>query len=91
MAAYRGDENNDTALPRLAELSQIPTDQQLSEFAGNLLKEDPSVAGSRQWEKLMIDLGFSAGDIFRHKVQNPYNEWAQCFYALVQWKQRQYT
>ena len=53
MAAYRGDENNDTALPRLAELSQIPTDQQLSEFAGNLLKEDPSVAGSRQWEKTM--------------------------------------
>ena len=90
MAAYRGDENNDTALPRLAELSQIPTDQQLSEFAGNLLKEDPLVAGSRQWEKLMINLGSSAGDIFRHKVQNPYNEWAPCFYALVQWKQRQY-
>ena len=65
MAVYRGSENNDTALPRLAELSQIPTEQQLSQFAGNLLKEDPS----RQWEKLMINLGSSAGDIFRHKVQ----------------------
>ena len=87
MAAYRGDENNDTALPRLAELSQIPTDQQLSEFAGNLLKEDPLVAGSRQWEKFMINQGSSG----TRSSQNPYNEWAQCFYALVQWKQRQYT
>ena len=90
MAVYRGSENKGTMLPRLADLSQIPTEQQLSQFAGNLLKEDPSVAGSRQWENLMINLGFSAGDIYRHKVQNLYNEWAQSFYTLVQWKQRQY-
>mgnify|MGYP005715045067 CR=1 FL=1 len=69
MAVYRGSENEGTMLPRLADLSQIPTEQQLSQFAGNLLKEDPLVAGSRQWEKLMINLGSSAGDIFRHKVQ----------------------
>jgi hypothetical protein len=40
MPAYRGSENNGTALLRLTDLSQIPTEL-LSQFAGNLLKEEP--------------------------------------------------
>ena len=31
----------------------------------------------------MVNLGFSAGDIFRYKVHNPYNEWAQFILTIA--------
>ena len=60
----------------------LPTQLQLSRFATNLLNEP--------WEKVLISLGLSKGDIYKHKEENRYNAWAQCYYSLVQWKQRRY-
>lgn len=72
------------SLPRLAHLSSRLTERQLGELASRLLKE-PTVG---PWEDLVLKLGLSEADVYKHKVNNMYNKWSQCFGALVQWRRR---
>ena len=73
-------------------ISSMVTEKELAELASHLIKAcDNSTSGVRQpWEKVVSALGSSEGDIYKHKEENKYNLWAQCFNALVQWKRRQY-
>ena len=73
--------------------SLIPTDVQLSQLANNLVKRHGcSAIGVTEsvWMALVSTLGLSKADIFRHREENRYNEWGQCFYALIRWKQREF-
>ena len=78
-------------LSRLDYLASEVTERQLSELASNLVKEnDETLMELLPWEELVKALGLSNADVYRHKEENKYNPWAQCFNALVQWKYRYY-
>ena len=74
---------------RLMYLASEVTERQLAELAGNLVKEQDE-SKTKPWEELLISLGLSSADLFRHKEENRFNVWGMCFYALVQWKRRYY-
>ena len=68
---------------------------QLSQLAHNLLKHRcRSVKGEactkKPWEKVVLALGSSKADVYKHKEENKYNDWAQCFNALIQWQRHFY-
>ena len=70
-------------------LASEVTERQLAELAGNLVKKQDG-SKTKPWEKLLISLGLSSADLFRHKEENRFNLWGQCFYALVRWKRCYY-
>ena len=50
---------------RLMYLASEVTERQLAELAGNLVKEQDE-SKTKPWEELLISLGLSSADLFRH-------------------------
>ena len=57
------------------------TEKQLSELSHKLGSE---------WEQLVSRLGLSRNDIYKCKVENQYNIWAQIQASLIKWRNREY-
>ena len=66
---------------RLMYLASEVTERQLIELAGNLVKEQDE-SKTKLWEKLLISLGLSSADLFRHKEENTFNLWGAMFLRL---------
>ncbi|XP_071784076.1 death domain-containing protein CRADD-like [Asterias amurensis] len=57
------------------------TEQQLATLAGKIGKE---------WEFLGAKLGMNDNDMYKFKMENQYNAWAQIQAMLIKWRNREY-
>ncbi|KAM4696588.1 death domain-containing protein CRADD-like [Rhinophrynus dorsalis] len=77
-------ENLDLPVGRTLELPtsvlhNCPSDKQLNLIAGKLGSE---------WEQILINLGLDRNELYRCKMNHPYNLHSQVLEGLVKWKQR---
>ncbi|XP_046878482.1 death domain-containing protein CRADD [Hypomesus transpacificus] len=61
-------------------LRNVPSDRQLSRLASRL---------GPQWESVLLDLGLSAGALYRCRADHPLSVQGQVLSGLVQWRQSQ--
>ena len=61
--------------------NQPVTEQQLATLAGKIGKE---------WEFLGAKLGMNDNDMYKFKMENQYNAWAQIQAMLIKWRNREY-
>ncbi|KAG8448086.1 hypothetical protein GDO86_015250 [Hymenochirus boettgeri] len=59
-------------------LHSCPTEKQLCLVAGNLGSE---------WEEILINLGVNQNELYRCKMNNPYNVQSQILEGFIKWKQ----
>ncbi|KAJ8006826.1 hypothetical protein DPEC_G00111250 [Dallia pectoralis] len=71
--------NDELNIPE-ATLRAVPSDRQLSRLASQL---------GTEWESLLLDLGLSAGELYRCRADHPLNTHGQVLAGLVRWRQSQ--
>ncbi|XP_010898434.1 death domain-containing protein CRADD [Esox lucius] len=63
-----------------ATLQAVPSDRHFSQLASQL---------GAEWESLLLDLGLSAGELYRCRADHPLNMHGQVLAGLVRWRQTQ--
>ena len=72
-------QTEDVTYPRLVHLSTQLNEKQLEQLTSKLFEEfdDPEIF-EKSWEKLVLALGSSNADIYKHKINHMYNPWSMC-------------
>ncbi|XP_061085724.1 death domain-containing protein CRADD [Conger conger] len=73
-------ERDPTEVCRISEetLRKVPSDQELNRLSGRLGPE---------WESVLLDLGVSAGQLFRCRANHPHSLQSQVLAGLIAWRQ----